>query len=94
MIAIARSHGLTLVQDLDDAYLPHMPLSAINADHVKGIYPLDALPAVLATLAGGGAVDGTIEKARKIDPSHTMPSAERRYLPLRGKRDLGDEHST
>jgi two-component system chemotaxis response regulator CheB len=65
MIAIAQAQGLTLVQDPADAYMPYMPLSAIQGDHINGAYPLEALPAVLATLAGGGVVDGTIEKRQK-----------------------------
>jgi two-component system chemotaxis response regulator CheB len=65
MIAIAQSHGLTLVQDPEDAYMPYMPMSAIQGDNVKGAYPLEELPAVLTTLAAGGAVQGTIEKRQR-----------------------------
>jgi two-component system chemotaxis response regulator CheB len=65
MIAIAQSQGLTLVQDPEDAYMPHMPLSAIQGDHVQGSFPLDGLPGVLATLAEGGAVDGRVNKRNK-----------------------------
>jgi two-component system chemotaxis response regulator CheB len=62
MMAVAQSGGLTVVQDPDDAYLPYMALHAIRGDQVKGIYPLDDLPAVFATLAGGGTVESTGEK--------------------------------
>ncbi len=65
MIAIAESCGLTLVQDPEDAYMPYMPLSAIQGDHVTGVYPLEVLPGVLTTLADGRPVEGAIEKRQK-----------------------------
>ena len=64
IIAITQSDGLTLVHDPGDAHMPYMPQSAIQGDHVKGIYALEELPAVLETLAQGGSVDGPPEKRR------------------------------
>jgi two-component system chemotaxis response regulator CheB len=65
MIAVSQSGGLTLVQHPDDAYLPYMALSALHGDDVKGAYPLEELPAVLATLAGGGSVAGMGKERKK-----------------------------
>jgi ABC-type Fe3+ transport system permease subunit len=61
--AVAQSGGLTVVQDPNDVYLPYMAFNAIQANHVMGIYPLDELAAVLATLASGGAVARTGREA-------------------------------
>ena len=57
MMAISQSEGWNLVQDPDEAHMPYMQLAALHGDHVRGAYRLTDLPAVLAALACGGALD-------------------------------------
>lgn len=53
LISISKQHGLTLVQDPEEAYMPSMPLNAIRYDEVAGMVLLDDIASILTSLASG-----------------------------------------
>ena len=58
LIAIRKAHGLSVVQDPDQAYMPSMPLNALRFD-VEGVFSLEDLGRVFARLAKGEAVEAS-----------------------------------
>lgn len=56
LIAISQSSGITLAQDPEDAYMPYMPMNAVQFDDIDGVFPLSEMASVLEALALGGAV--------------------------------------
>jgi two-component system chemotaxis response regulator CheB len=64
MIAIRNAHGLAVVQDPAEAYMPYMPLNALRFDHVAGVFSLEQLASVLASLARGDRVQAQASASR------------------------------
>ena len=56
LIAISQASGVTLAQDPDDAYMPYMPMNALQFDDVAGVFPLRDMPSVVTALAKGEPV--------------------------------------
>jgi two-component system chemotaxis response regulator CheB len=56
LIAISQSSGITLAQDPDDAYMPYMPMNALQYDDVTGVFTLHDMASVVKALASGQAV--------------------------------------
>jgi two-component system, chemotaxis family, protein-glutamate methylesterase/glutaminase len=56
LISITSAGGLSLTQDPDEAYMPHMPLNAIRSDDVTGLVTLDDAAPTLSSLANGDDV--------------------------------------
>jgi two-component system chemotaxis response regulator CheB len=54
--AIKAAGGMVLVQDLNEASFPWMPMHTIRYDHVDAVLPLPALAAAVETLAAGGVL--------------------------------------
>ena len=53
LISISQASGVTLAQDPDDAYMPYMPMNALQFDDVAGVFPLRDMASVVETLAWG-----------------------------------------
>jgi two-component system chemotaxis response regulator CheB len=56
LIAISQSSGITLAQEPDDAYMPYMPLNALQYDDVTGVFMLSDMASVVKALASGQAI--------------------------------------
>ena len=72
MIAIRESHGLAVVQDPQEAYMPAMPLNAMRLDHVEAAFALEDLGSVFAALAKGDVVR-TVRGARREPAEKIRP---------------------
>lgn len=56
LIAISKASGVTLIQDPEEAYMPHMPLNALKMDDVNGVFQIKEMAPTLAALAAGERV--------------------------------------
>ena len=56
LISISQASGITLAQDPEDAYMPYMPMNALQFDDVAGVFPLSDMASVVEALALGRAV--------------------------------------
>jgi two-component system chemotaxis response regulator CheB len=56
LIAISLSSGITLAQDPDDAYMPYMPMNALQYDNVTGVFTLRDMASVVKALASGQTI--------------------------------------
>jgi two-component system chemotaxis response regulator CheB len=56
MTAIEEGGGICVVQDPQEAEMPHMPLNAIRYDDVSGVFIIDELASALGSLASGKTV--------------------------------------
>ncbi len=56
LIAISKASGITLAQDPEEAYMPHMPLNALRYDDVNGIFLIKDMAPNLTALAAGQQV--------------------------------------
>lgn len=57
LMAIKQRGGLTMVQDLDEAPHPSMPMHALLYDHVDAVLRIDEMASALTALVAGGSVD-------------------------------------
>jgi two-component system chemotaxis response regulator CheB len=63
LIAISQSSGISLAQDPDDAYMPYMPMNALQYDDVTGVFTLREMVSVVKALAAGQAVSRARSKS-------------------------------
>ncbi len=64
LIAISQASGITLTQDPEEAYMPHMPLNALRMDDVDGVFQIKEMAPALGALAVGERVILTSKKPR------------------------------
>lgn len=64
LIAISQTFGVTLAQDPGEAYMPSMPLNALRADDVNGVFTIKEMASVIAALVRGEQVISQSEFAR------------------------------
>lgn len=56
LLSIHAAAGLGIAQDPAEAYMPYMPLNALQFDDVAGVFPLREIPSVIVALAMGREV--------------------------------------
>jgi two-component system chemotaxis response regulator CheB len=76
IVAIKAAHGITIVQDPDEAFSPGMPRSAIASGAVDHVLPLRDIPVLLAALVE--------EQARVQRQPHDHPHLRRMEPDLGG----------
>jgi two-component system chemotaxis response regulator CheB len=54
LLAIRRAGGITLAQPSESAFMPSMPLAAIDAGAVAEVVPLESMSSVIAERVAGG----------------------------------------
>jgi two-component system, chemotaxis family, protein-glutamate methylesterase/glutaminase len=64
LIAISQASGVTLAQDPEDAYMPYMPMNALQFDNVAGVFALRDIPSVVSALAKGQSVSASTRQRR------------------------------
>jgi two-component system, chemotaxis family, protein-glutamate methylesterase/glutaminase len=65
LIAISQFAGITLAQDPDDAYMPYMPMNALQYDEVTEMFALRDMAAVIKALAEGQPVSRSRKRNRE-----------------------------
>ena len=71
LIAITDAGGLTLAQDPKEAYMPYMPMNAVQFDRVAGVFPLRRMAGVVNTLVAGRSV------ATRLQPEGSSRAGQR-----------------
>src|SRR5262245_125147 len=56
LLHINAEAGLAIVQDPAEAYMPYMPMNALQFDDVRGVFPLHEIALVIMALANGNEV--------------------------------------
>jgi two-component system chemotaxis response regulator CheB len=56
LLHIHAAAGLAIAQDPAEAYMPYMPLNALQFDDVAGVFPLRDIASVIVALASGREV--------------------------------------